>query len=197
MAEFKADFTGAIRKTQALKSVPRAMKYQVTRWTVDTVKELKRRAAGMQKSGKGRKTGQLARNIGQTISAGNERYHATIGTGVGGTKSVVYARIQDKGGTIVPRSKQYLTIPLGGVKGRADNYPNSFFIRSKAGNLLLVERKGKGGIRPLFVLKKQVTIPGSGWFTDTVTMREGVLIDMVTPDAVLAQAERMAQGGGR
>ena len=197
MAEFKADFTGAIRKTQALKSVPRAMKYQVTRWTVDTVKELKRRAAGMQKSGKGRKTGQLARNIGQTISAGNEKYHATIGTGVGGTASVKYARIQDKGGTIVPRTKQYLTIPIGNVQGRASNYPDAFFIKSKAGNLLLVERKGKGGIRPLFVLKKQVTIPATGWFTDIVTTREGVLVDMVAPDAVMAVAERMAVGGGR
>ena len=73
-------------------------------------------------------------------------------------------RILELGGTITPHRGRFLAIPLaaarygvgGGVgpRGHAD----LFVIRSKAGNLLLVRRKGKG-IEPMFALKTSVKLP--------------------------------------
>lgn len=80
--------------------------------------------------------------------------------------------------TIVPKRKQYLAIPLKAAKTDAgvgiggprqeDLFGKTFVRKSKAGNLIiwgqLKKQKGadigggKGGIVPLFVLKKQVRV---------------------------------------
>jgi hypothetical protein len=67
---------------------------------------------------------------------------------------------------IRPKRAQFLTIPLpaaktaaGAGRGRARDFPDTFIIKSKRGNALIVRRAGGKGIIPLFVLKKQVTIP--------------------------------------
>jgi len=94
----------------------------------------------------------------------------------------MYAKIHvgPKGQTtkIVPKAKKWLTIPLqaamtgaGVVRGNAPDssvWGNTFFQRSKKGNLILfgqrVMQKGKkagqttGQIVPLFLLKKSVTV---------------------------------------
>lgn len=61
-----------------------------------------------------------------------------------------YARIHEEGGTIYPKSGQYLTIPVGEAKtqgdanrARAPQFDDTFFIRSKKGALLLVRNKTK------------------------------------------------------
>lgn len=77
----------------------------------------------------------------------------------------IYARVQDYGGTIRPKSSQYLTIPLPGTRGRIRDYPNGFFIRSKKGNVVFVEQKGKGQLKPRFVLKKSVNIKGKPYLS--------------------------------
>lgn len=83
-------------------------------------------------------------------------------------------RIHEEGGTIRPNgnaggSGQWLTIPLPGTaRGRAArSYQNTFFFTSKADNLILAQRIGKKGIRPLFVLKKSVYIPARLGFRNT------------------------------
>ena len=64
---------------------------------------------------------------------------------------VPYARIHESGGTIRPTKRQWLTIPLGAAKtaggalrGGALSFDNTFFIRSRKGNLLIVREKGAG-----------------------------------------------------
>jgi hypothetical protein len=73
------------------------------------------------------------------------------------------ARIQEYGGTIT--GKPWLAIPLpaartaaGASRGSLRSFKNTFFAKSKAGNLLLFQRNGKS-ITPLFVMKSSVTIP--------------------------------------
>jgi len=193
---FFADIRGALAKSAALKLVPRAAKAQVTAWTTKTVAELMRAASRLQKSGAGRHTGDLARNIGYEIGATEERWQTIIGTGVGGRKSIVYAAIQDKGGTINARNRKYLTIPLAGVKGTAANYPGSFIVRSKKGNLLICER-GRDGLRPLFALKPSVTLPATGWFSNAVYARQPLLDEMMRPEALFERAQAMARAGGK
>jgi hypothetical protein len=74
----------------------------------------------------------------------------------------VYARMRDKGGTIVPRRAQYLSIPLtAGMRGRTPRTaPGGIFVRTKGKTLLYGFKFGKN-FRPVFVLKKWVK--QTGW----------------------------------
>jgi hypothetical protein len=193
-AKITVDLTGAIRKTQALKAIPSAFKYQVTSWVADTILELKRSAAGMQASGPGRKTGQMARNIGHEIKGTDAAFEVIVGTGVGGKQSVVYAGIQDRGGTIHKKNKR-LTIPFPGVKGFAREYQDTFVIKSKAGNTIICQRQGKKGkLKPLFLLRDEVTLPATHWFSGPMAQRLAYLAAMTTPEAVFEVAQRRAAG---
>lgn len=80
---------------------------------------------------------------------------------------IPYARVQEYGATIRPRRKKWLTIPLpdaktakGVTRGPARSFEDTFFRRSRKGNLLLSQRVASGEIRNLFVLKKRVRVPG-------------------------------------
>lgn len=105
-----------------------------------------------------RKSGQLRRSIQmKPSSVFSLKDRISVGS------NLKYARMQDFGGVITPKSGRFLTIPLGGTRGSPRNHPGGFFITSKAGNLLYVIKTGKTGIKPLFVLKNSVTIPGKAY----------------------------------
>ncbi len=159
MSGIKSDFTGAVRKTAVLKTTPRALRFQATRWAAETVKMLKRSAASMKAGaamGHG-KTGALARNVGMDVKSRGTAYAVTIGTGVKALSTVEYAKIQDEGGTVDarnaffiiqnikdrPKHGPFLTVPLRGVKGRVANYPGAFAIRTKTGKFLIVAERWK------------------------------------------------------
>lgn len=76
-----------------------------------------------------------------------------------------YAAIHEYGGTIRPKKGRYLTIPLdaaktaaGVARGGARMFDNTFVQKSRAGNLIIFQKKGDR-IIPLFVLKESVRIP--------------------------------------
>jgi hypothetical protein len=203
------DAAEAMRKTAAMKAMPRAVKKIITRWGAESVKDLKDRARNMQKSGRGRKTGPQARRNGMTIGASEQFFKTEVGTGVGGGITSKYARIQDEGGIIRKKDKM-LTIPLPGVKGTIANYPGGFFIKSKAGNVLYVIprfRKARGsagsisdysrsgGLKPLFILKDQVTIPPTRWFSNPMSYRLAILDGMLGEGNVLAEAKTTGEAG--
>lgn len=105
-------------------------------------------------------TGTLRRAIQKTPSVRGVVYVHTSG--------IPYAGKLEYGGTIKPTTKQYLAVPLGreGKRIRRDakdtlynSNRNLFVIRSKKGNLLLMERHGKRQkVTPRFVLKRSVYI---------------------------------------
>jgi hypothetical protein len=84
------------------------------------------------------------------------------------TSKAPYAAKLEYGGWVKPTNKQYLAIPIGRegkrirkeVKESLTNSPrNLFVIKSKKGNLLLMERHGKRQkVTPRFVLKRSVFI---------------------------------------
>jgi len=196
--EIKIDLSGALAKTATLAKTPQAARKCLQRWGSETVLVLKRSAAGM-KGSRGRKTGQLARAVGMKM-AGNI---LTVGTNVSKMTDVKYAKIQDEGGDIFPRTKQYLTIPFPGVKGRAADYKgHSFFIRTKSGNLLLVmenwkkvrggENSRRGGITPLFFLTKWVRLPPTRWFSRPMFEQLPELDRYMDSDFIYQVAENMA-----
>lgn len=83
----------------------------------------------------------------------------------------VYARIQNEGGTILPRIAKNLAIPLPGSgvqRGQGPrDFPDLVFIKSKKGNKLLA-RVSKGKIKPMFVLKDRVRLNGTGYLNRAV-----------------------------
>lgn len=77
----------------------------------------------------------------------------------GGPGEVDYANIHHYGGTIRPKTKQFLTIPFPGgpadrrVPMRASDFNDTFIAKG-----IIFRKKGED-IEPLFILKKSVEIP--------------------------------------
>jgi hypothetical protein len=105
-------------------------------------------------------TGTLSRAISKTPTQN--------GTAFVHTSGVKYAPILEYGGTIKPKTRRYLTIPIGqeGKKIRREAI-GSLYVSdrqlipwmSKRGNLLLMEKSSKSGkMLPRFVLKRSVYI---------------------------------------
>jgi len=180
---FKVTDAG-LKKLKAQKNIPRASKYQLTRWGAFVVKYIKQvtLTGAILKVG----SGKLRRSVRMDVHDKGNLYELAVGT-----RGSKYARIHEKGGTITPKRKKYLTIPLPGIKGWARNYPNAFVIKSKKGNLLIVERSGKTDLKPLFVLKKSVKIPETRWLSKSIEHKRSMLTNMLQPREVLKIAERM------
>ena len=74
--------------------------------------------------------------------------------------------IHETGGTIRAKSAGYLTIPLPAamdsrgvpLRQRARDWDNTFVARSKKGNLIIFQKKGRKNITPLYLLKSEVYI---------------------------------------
>lgn len=178
------DTTGAKKKTQKLKKATGpAVRYQLTKFGSLAQKHIIRQISGtIFKT----QTGKLRRSIRFKLKMFGNQYVLEIGS-----YGVVYSRILEKGGVIRPKRKQWLTIPLPGVKGAARNYPDAFVIKSKKGNLLIVQKKGRSGLVPLFVLKKSVKIPDFRWLSGSVEDKRSVLNRMMSARELLRTAERL------
>ena len=98
---------------------------------------------------------------------------------------LVYAGIQDRGGTIRPKTRKNLAIPLRPMP--IGKWPRHFgagqltLIRSRRGNLLLVEAEAlkRGEIRPVFVLKKEVQIPAKNYLAEAEKRAEPEMTDIL------------------
>jgi phage gpG-like protein len=108
---------------------------------------------------------------------------ATVAAEIGGGNAR-YAGIQEYGGVVTPKKASYLTIPLKAAlnadgtpkKQSAREWLNTFVIKSKAGNLLIVMRDGPNLV-PLYVLKSQVKIPPRLRMGETVRAGMGAFVD--------------------
>jgi hypothetical protein len=86
--------------------------------------------------------------------------------GIAGRITTGPMAIHETGGTIRAKSAGYLTIPLPSaldqrgvpLKKRAREWQNTFVARSKRGNLLIFQKRGRNNIVPLYILKPEVTI---------------------------------------
>ncbi len=80
---------------------------------------------------------------------------------LGGGENAWLAGIHEYGCTIEPVNKQYLAVPCNpkAFGKETKDFTDLFLITSKKGNKLLVRKKGKNGIEPMFWLTKSVHIP--------------------------------------
>jgi len=100
------------------------------------------------------KRGHLLRSI-----RNSERGDSVIITA--GGRDVPYARIHHEGGVIRPRNAQYLAIPLTPEAAlyKPRNYPGETFV---AKGVIFVKKDG-GKPVPVYVLKKEVVMPGRAY----------------------------------
>ena len=127
------------------------------------------------------RTGLLRKGIGHAVAAEDKAQFVT--SFVAGVK---YANLQEHGGTVVPKNRKWLTIPVGpaltasGVaRGPARSFPGlKFILGKKPGTAFLVMppaktksgklRKGQDARGTIyFVLKKKVVVPGRLGFVAT------------------------------
>ena len=168
----------------ALESAPRIVNSEV----VNSMREIgvgwersvKQRFKGGGKGASGGKdlysrTGALRRSVRFKLNRGARTLHMLVGDA-----ATPYANIQEDGGTVRPKRKKFLTIPLDNAKTASGALSGSYKIRrdgrgfktdkgptfiykSKAGNLIVaVKRNNRKKIDlrrdSLYVLKKSVTI---------------------------------------
>jgi len=134
-----------------------------------------------------RRTGRLAQSIGSKTVFESGGILTQVGSGVRTGKRVAYANILETGGTIRAKNRKYLTVPLPGALTPAGatrypsarQYPNTFVRRNKNGNLIIYEKRGKKSIRPLFVLKRQVTIPAKKYLSSTLSEVKSRITDVI------------------
>lgn len=101
------------------------------------------------------RTGRLRRSITYRVDTGPQGIDGIVGT------NVEYAAIHEYGGTIVPKTAKWLTVPLraaltpSGVMRytKARDYPNTFIAKG------FIMQRQAGGVVPLFQLRKSVKIP--------------------------------------
>lgn len=92
------------------------------------------------------------------------------------TNGIPYGLIHETGGTIVPKSKQFLTIPLPGAltpsgvlrksAGELQQNPSPFDTTFIHDGTIIGERND--ALTPLFILRKKVEIPARRWASSAV-----------------------------
>ena len=95
------------------------------------------------------------------------------------------AVVHERGATIRAKNSQYLTIPLPAalnsrgvpLKPSARAWRNTFVAKSRKGNLLIFQKRGKNDIVPLYVLKKRVRIPKRLAFGEAFAAGKDLLAD--------------------
>jgi hypothetical protein len=200
LSGLKADFSGAFKKMADLKATPRATKYIATKWAAETVKDLKRSAADMQKSISPihKKTGQLARATTMQVGPATGGFLLAVGTGLN-TVDVKYAKIQDVGGmthpTVTDRMRRWAWWAFYKEQGAQRSALKKMLPSMGAAQRRATARMGASKYLGIALTKKtrlDVKVPASKWFTSVIDQREPVLYRDMQPDHVLAVAKIMS-----
>lgn len=122
------------------------------------------------------RTGSLRNSLVKGEVSGSTLGNMKVETSIGSSASP-YARLQEFGGTITPKAKRFLTVPLPGVltaagvlkggarlvnrggKWQTEDGRQTFIRTSKAGNKYIAASDGAGGIEPLYMLRTSVKVP--------------------------------------
>lgn len=137
-----------------------------------------------------RRTGNLARAVDGWMINNDE---GVVGVQADAAVGAYKWLLGDESKTIRPRRGKYLAIPIGEALTAAgvlkSQYANGlrqitdgFFVRSNNQLLFGYKVGHRGRFRPLFVLKQEVTIHGSGALADGVSESVGKVADAVNAE---------------
>lgn len=123
------------------------------------------------------RTGYLRHSMSAKIFDSANGISALVGSGVRYGERVKYADILETGGIIRPKKGKYLAIPIGEAKtksgvsrGRPRDFANTFIRKG-----IIFQKYGKNSIRPLFLLKKSVTIPAFRYMGKTAEQKVNIV----------------------
>lgn len=127
-----------------------------------------------------KRSGNLIRSIKESVRVEG----TTLDNIMGGIGGIFYLRVQERGATVRARRSKYLTIPLPTalnsdgtpIKRSAREWQNTFVAESRAGNLLIFQRRGRE-IVPLYVLKKHVKITARAGMQTTLRVGLPYFVD--------------------
>lgn len=193
--DIKADFSAETAKTEVIRRLPRAFFMNAEDWAGRTLLAIKESYKGGRTFKRPPK--EIDQNLGmKVVKTGPSEGVIVIGTGEQiGKSAVVYARIQEEGGVVKAKRGVFLTIPFPGVKGVAANYPKAFLATTAGGQWLLAQQSGqKGrGVKPLFLLRKSVTLPARRWFSGPINAQKPLLARMMSTDGIWQTARKLAR----
>lgn len=134
-----------------------------------------------------KKTRTLSRSIHSKITKRTLRIvEAKIGT------DIIYAKIQEFGGTIKPKNGKYLAIPVNSGKQYVSpkNFPTPLgFRRTKKGNGILIDAEGT----TQFILVKSVEIPAKPYMRPAFDAKRNEAVQEFT-EVMRHQIKRMLKG---
>lgn len=127
------------------------------------------------------RTGGLARSYHETFIGwkGDDSVSAAA------ESALVYARILDEGGTILPKSGKYLAIPVPERNISAGKWPRHWgkdqltFIKSKSGKALLATVSKKGKVVPQYFLVQQSTIRARNYLAASAKASEEGVAEII------------------
>lgn len=168
-------------------------------------------------------SGRLRKSV--TMMRGADAIRTFSDTGLMWGTNVPYGGLQQFGGVVKPKSSKWLALPFPGVTGKPRDYKDTFFFKSKKGNLILargyslvsrrraqfagpdgkvkvktVTVRTEGQLTPLFLMRASVTVPSRPflfWHDDDVkTLAALAAAFAFDPAGYAALAGRMKSAGG-
>lgn len=109
------------------------------------------------------------------------------------------AQVHEYGATIKPKKVKFLTVPLPAaldgrgvpIKRSARDWDNTFVAKSKAGNLIIFQKRGTQ-IVPLYVLRTEVTIPPRLGMRETLQVGIPYFVERAADAIVKAMLKEVA-----
>lgn len=151
--------------------------------TADVERQLKLNASGRYLKVR---SGHLRNSIQSKVIRDTGELRSVVGSNVRSGRRLPYASIHEEGGTIRPKRAQWLAVPLpsaltpsGVLRKKPTEWDNTFFRKSKAGNLILFQKQGKK-IVPLFIMKKRVTVPASKYMSRTIREMKSRILNIIS-----------------
>lgn len=158
---------------------------------------------------KGKRAGKLYRRSGKLMRGlkRSVRVRGTVQTlegEIGGFPVKSWAGVHEYGATIKTKRAKYLTVPLPAAltskgvpkKKGARDWQNTFVAKSKRGNLIIFQRRGKKKLIPLYVLKKRVRIPARMGLGPTLQKAAPVFVDRLF-DRLVKELVKATGGAAR
>ncbi len=179
-------FEGHQQLLRRFDKLPQAIREQVateglTKGAMILTAEIKRRLGGEALQVR---SGRLRNSISYRLEQDRGDMVAKVGT------NILYARIQEFGGTITPKRAQYLTIPTAISKTPAGvarytarqliaNPSLGGFVRTFFRHHKLFGVTSTGQVRAAFILKTSVTIPAHGYIRASINAKRDAILKIL------------------
>lgn len=142
------------------------------------------------------KTGALPRSFRETFLGSEGGVHTAAAF-----SDLIYARILDEGGTILPKSVRKLAVPLSSANIPIGKWPRHWgkdelkLIPRRNGGAILATVSGRGRVQPKYVLVDKVQIDGRHYL-ERAAARAQPGIEEIIQGGVETAADEAAGGGG-